>query len=267
MGKSPKRIDLKPPGKCIFDGREGLTKAHIFPNWLGDFITEKTDRHVEAVGAFDTFTARTRTPEPWVKVRQGDTGSRKVRRVCGPCNSGWLGELETPAKPHVISLMNGEDVVIDSIMQRRLASWLCAITMLIDAADPPGSAIPQSDREYFKASRQPPPMWRVWIARYGGTDWQVHRVRRTGMNVQPKPEIDGNRFACNTQVTTLVIRKLCAHVFSSSIFELPGYEGVALQQLWPLTGESFIWAKAPVLTDAGVVVLSEALARDLKPIP
>lgn len=268
MGKRSKRINLKPPGKCIFDGKLGLTKAHIFPEWLGEHITEKTDRHVHAVGNFETFTPRTQTPAAWTRIRQGDTGSRKVRRVCGGCNSGWLGALETPAKPIVVALMNGEDVVIDLQMQRNLAAWLCAITMLIDADNPPeGSAVPQSHRDYFRGHRTPPPMWKVWIAKYRGTNWQDHRVRRTGMNVQPMPEVNGNRFTCNTQVTTLVIRYLCAHVFSSTVFELPGYEGVNLQQIWPSTGENFVWSRAPILDDGGVIVLSEALARDLTPIP
>ena len=46
----PKRANLKPPNKCIFDGKGGLTKAHIFPDWLRDHITERTDRHIHAVG-------------------------------------------------------------------------------------------------------------------------------------------------------------------------------------------------------------------------
>lgn len=266
MSKKPKRSP-NPPGKCIFCGGGDLSKAHIFPKWLGGFITEKTDKHVEGIGRFETFTAQTRTPEPWLKVWQGDTGSKRLKKVCRSCNSGWLGGFETPAKPHVISLMNGNDIIIDAVMQRQMAVWLCAITMLVDAADPPGSAVPQVHRDYFKARGEPPPMWRIWLGRYSGRDWQVHRVRRTGMTALLTPEINGDRFACNTQVTTLVIRQLCAHIFSSTVFDLPGYEGIALQQIWPLTGKTFVWTHAPVLNDTALVTLAEALARDLKPIP
>jgi hypothetical protein len=86
------------------------------------------------------------------------------------------------------------------------------------------------------------------------------------MNVQSKPDLIGDRQVCNTQVTTLVIRQLCAHLYSSSVMDLPGYEGVSLFQLWPMAGENFVWRKAALLDDASVIALSEALAADLKPV-
>jgi hypothetical protein len=187
--------------------------------------------------------------------------------VCGPCNSGWLGSLETPAKPHVLALMNGEDIIIDAPMQIALSAWFCAITMLIDADAEMGSAIPQSDRDYFRTHREPPPAWRVWLARYSGRNWQDHRARRIGMRVQSTPDVNADRLMCNTQITTVVLRQLCAHMFSSTVMdEFAGYEGIKLQRLWPLTGENFVWARAARLDDAGVVALNEALAADLKPI-
>lgn len=263
----PKQPKLKSPGKCIFDGRGGLTKAHIFPDWLGSHIPERTSRHIHSVGIFETFTPETRTPQPSTKIRQGDTGTRKVRKVCGACNSGWLGSLETPAKPHVLALMNGDDVAIDPVMQNQLAAWLCAIVILIDAdSRPEGQAIPQDDRNYFMENRLPPTTWKIWLARYEGQNWQNHRTRRSGMRVQTTPEPGSDRFICNTQVTTLVLRRLCAHIFSSTVMDLPGYEGVDLQQIWPLTGNSYLWRRAPLLNDEAVVILSEALARDLKQI-
>ena len=267
MSKKPKRANLKPPGKCIFDGRTGLTKAHIFPVWLNEHIAERTDRHVLAVGITETFVPQTVTPSPWAKVRQGDSGTLKVRKVCGPCNSGWLGSLETPAKPHVLSLMNGEDVVIDQQMQKHLAAWLCAITMLVDADAQAGSAISQVDRDFFQANREPPQTWRIWIARYCGNKWQEHRIKRVGLRVQSTPEINADRLVCNTQNTTLVLRQFCAHIFSSTVVDdFAGYEGVELQKLWPLTGENFAWTRAARLDDAGVVALNEALAAGLKPV-
>jgi hypothetical protein len=163
--------------------------------------------------------------------------------------------------------MNGDDVIIDPQMQRHLSAWLCAIAMLIDADSEMGFAVPQSDRDYFRLHREPPAMWRIWIARFIGSNWLDHRIRRMAMRVQTTPEPNADRLICNTQVTTLVLRQLCAHICSSTVMEdFAGYEGVALQRIWPLTGESYVWSRAARLDGDGVVTLAEALAKDLTPI-
>jgi len=257
----------KPPGKCIFCGGGGLTKAHIFPEWLHLLNHEKTQHHLTEVGVFHTFTPQIRSPALRRTVHQGDSGTRKVRKVCKGCNSGWLGSLETPAKPSVLRLMSETRGLIDQPMQIALARWLCAIVMLVDASEAALSAVPQSDRDHFRQTTNPPRSWRIWIARYADGNWHAHRARHVGLNVLRRGDHlgMGEPDCCNTQVTTLVLRQLCAHVYSSTVLELPGYEGVALQQLWPPTDDSFLWELAPRLNDAGIIALSEALARDLQP--
>jgi hypothetical protein len=266
MAKRPKRANLRPAGKCIFCGGGGLSKAHIFPAWLHLYNKERTDKHIQEVGTFETFTPRSRTPAPRRTIHQGDAGTKKVRKVCIKCNSGWLGDIETPAKPLVLWLMRQKHKTITPSMQRILARWFCAITMLLDAAvGAETSAVPQADRDHFRLHKDPPDHWRIWIARYVGENWQLHRVRHVGLKVLKRSELSEPE-RCNTQVTTLVIRRLCAHIFSSTAFSLPGYEGIALQQLWPPSDTSHPWALAPNVTDEGVVVLAEAFARDLQPI-
>jgi hypothetical protein len=45
-----------------------------------------------------------------------------------------------------------------------------------------------------------------------------------------------------------------------------GYSGVTLLRIWPAGSESIAWRDAPLLSDAAVIALHEALAMDLKPI-
>jgi hypothetical protein len=241
-----------------------MTKAHIFPGWLGEvLLPDRTSHHLEQTGYFETFTAKVKSPPPRSRVRQGDGGSRKVRKVCKKCNSGWMGALETPVRPHVVALMNGEDYVLGPTGQTLISTWLAVIATLIDAIDPGQSAIPQSDRDYLRKHRSPPPEWNIWIARYSGNDWHRHRCKRMGIRVVEKSTPGSDDLSCNTQVTTLVVRHLCAHIYSSTAMKLGGYDGISLIRLWPLTGYNITWRNAPRIGDEQIINLAESLGREL----
>src|SRR5262245_13198722 len=198
----------KPSRKCIFCGKEGMSKAHLLPAWLNDELLpeERTTYYLEHTGYFETFTATVKSPPPRTRVRQGSSGNRKIRKVCKRCNSGWMGNFETPVRPHVVALMNGQNHALDPNGQTLLAAWLTLIATLFDALAPEQSAVPQSDRDYLRTRNVPPPEWKIWVAKYDGPDWLKHRARRLGMRVQEKSTPVGEGNSCNTQVTTLVLR-------------------------------------------------------------
>lgn len=72
---------------------------------------------------------------------------------------------------------------------------------------------------------------------------------------------------CNTQVTTMVIGKLCTHLVSSSVMPVSlGYDGVRLQRIWPPTNLNLDSRLLPPLNEVEVVHLHEALAASLKTV-
>ncbi|OIQ73474.1 hypothetical protein GALL_448880 [mine drainage metagenome] len=71
---------------------------------------------------------------------------------------------------------------------------------------------------------------------------------------------------CNTQCTTLVIGKLCAHLFSSTVQPVLGYEGISLTRIWPPSGFGLSTAFLPTISDDEVVTLRESLAANSKPL-
>jgi hypothetical protein len=87
-------------GRCIFCGGEGLSKGHLFPNWLSQYLA-----------IADPHTPQKRMRIDWlvdkrgeilnsrkVKYRSGGVGNLKVRAVCRNCNNGWMSVLEQNAK-------------------------------------------------------------------------------------------------------------------------------------------------------------------------
>jgi len=163
--------------------------------------------------------------------------------------------------------VEGHPFMLNEWGQRALASLLCLITMRAEFMHPPTQAASPSDRLWIKDQLQPPPFWQVWIARYVGTRAAEHWCRHYGMQlVSAASEISGTP-KCETQATTFVLGQLCAHVFSStSIPNFSGYDG-ALCKIWPLTGWDIDCRFLPKITDTGVISLSEALAREIPPIP
>src|SRR4051812_3812996 len=96
----------KPPGKCVFCGEPGdMSKQHVWPKWLKPHNPATGTHHLAQTGVFHTFEPAAATSPPGSELRQGPAGSRKVRRICRPCNHGWIRQfVEEPAKPTVLAL-------------------------------------------------------------------------------------------------------------------------------------------------------------------
>ncbi len=255
----------KPAGKCVFCGEPGLTHGHVWPGWLNNILPTTATHHDQITGIFTTFTPEVPGPPKTIKQRQGHARSRKPRNTCKKCNSEWMSTIEDEAIPYATPLIGGQTFVLNDGGQRSLAAFFCLISMRLEFL---GSlrAIPPTDRLYLKEYREPPPMWCVWIAKYGGDKPDDHWSRYIGMQVGSTPAEKVGPEHCNMQVTTMVVGQLCAHLYSSTVSPLLGYEGIRLTRIWPLTGLSIDARFLPVLDDATVVALQEALARESKPM-
>lgn len=254
-----------PAGKCVFCGEFGLTKGHVWPDWLNNILPRTATHHEQTTGIFSTFTPEVPGPEKTIRERQGHARSRKPRNTCGDCNSGWMSQIENDVIPTATALINGKDFLLDEQSQCKLAAFLCLISMRVEFL---GTlrAIPSADRLYLKERREPPSSWMIWITRYAGDKPGEHWSRYCGMQLESAPAEKVGPEHCNTQVTTLVIGKLCAHLFSSTEIPFDGYEGARLARIWPMTGLALDTRFLPDITDDAVISLHEALARESKPM-
>lgn len=176
-----------------------------------------------------------------------------------------MSGIEDDAIPVTTALVNDEPYTLDEESQRHLAAFLSLISMRLEFLGRM-RAIPATDRLYLKANRLPPPSWMIWIAKYAGEKADEHWSRYCGIQVGLTPADKVGPDYCNTQVTTLVLGKLCAHLFSSTELPFEGYEGARLTRIWPLTGLSLNTSFLPDISDEAVVSLHEALARESKPM-
>jgi hypothetical protein len=266
-----------PAGKCVFCGGPKLTKGHIWPDWLDKYLPPRADYYVQTIGEANTFLPQMRRPQVESRRRHGDARARRPRNTCLVCNGGWMSRLESEAMGPAIPLIvgkpyesgaEGHSYMLNAFGQRALASLLCLITMRAEFMHAPTQAASATDRLWIRDRLEPPPFWQAWIARYVGAKAPEHWCRHYGMQLVSSPtEVSGTP-KCETQTSTFVLGQLCAHVFSSrSIPDFAGYSGADLCKIWPPTGWDIDCRFLPAIRDAGVLSLSEALAREIPPVP
>jgi hypothetical protein len=66
-------------GRCAFCGDHGLTKGHVWPDWLNRILPKSATHHEQETGKFNTFEAAVLGPKHVIKVGQGHARSRKPR--------------------------------------------------------------------------------------------------------------------------------------------------------------------------------------------
>jgi hypothetical protein len=256
----------KPAGKCVFCGRRGLTKGHVWPDWLSEILPPTASHHVLETGKTYTFTPVVPGPIYSKRRRQGHAGSRKPRNTCGECNSGWMSVIEGSAKPYAVPLIQNVPFLLDTIGQRTLASLLCLIAMRYELLGDM-RAVSVSERDWLRYYREPSEDWKIWIAHYGGGNQDDHWARQYGAQLDSRPTDKVGPEYCNVQVTTLVIGQLCAHIFYSPVIDFLGYEGIAPAQIWPRRRFDFDTCFLPTMGDEHVIWLHEAFPRESRPMP
>ncbi len=163
---------------CLFCGGKPVTKEHVIPDWLGGVMARgkpqpsAPDRVVKMVnerGKDDI------TSEKWLT----DKGPHLTSRcVCGPCNGGWMSDIESAATWPLTEMIEGRSVALALNEQEAVATWLAlrAIVEQHSRSEPP----PAGWGKRFYATKRPPTEWQVRIGEYGGTGWAV---RFTGVSI------------------------------------------------------------------------------------
>ena len=257
----------RPASKCVFCGSQrDLTKSHVWPEWIEKILPQTATHHEHIIGQFCTFVPDMEGPAFWKKVRQGHIGTRKPRNTCKECNGGWMRRIEEAAMSIMPPPLRGRPYLLETFNQRLLASFLCLVSMRVELSSHEMRAIPAQDHEWLIKYFQPPPSWKIWISRYDGSP--LIDQRYTAMQIASSPDVPRGVKYCNTQVTTLVIGQLCAHMFSSTVWpDFSGYDGAELTMIWPPQRFDIDLDDLPVIIETEVPWLHETIARTSTPIP
>lgn len=257
----------KPPGRCIFCGKVGLTKEHMWADWLRSYIPRELDSHSMAL----TKVSLKKT-EQALQRRTGDPHSRRIKCVCRECNNGWMSKLQETAKPFLVPILEGTPIHLRRNGQTALASWATMMIMVAEHLDAEMIAVPQLDRQWLRTKLRPPSHWRIWIGRH--TAIQHPLFTHNVVSMVPEKEIERlgpeGSVPPNTQTSTILLGKhLIIHVMSSAAartiirrWKLPAQISPSLCQIWPVIDQLVIWPRpGGALDDTAIDVLAQHFFR------
>jgi hypothetical protein len=265
--------------KCIFCNQPGLSKTHIWPDWLNKLLSPGI-QHEELI----------ETPPPLsrpitYKLRQGSIFTKKPYLACVSCNTGWMKDFEDLVSKFSTLFSSFDPVTLQRIQTEALAGWITLIAILAEYIDQSGGHLTATvaNLECIRLNRHPPAHWsifaasldaRIWAARYRHHGTHIGQYEsvdefEASAKVRPKP---------NTQTSSFGIGRIFFQVFSSpdQRFVMDyrvAAKSAGLAQIWPLPPAS-LWpyakegmAKFPtklMLTDETAEELANAYPERIK---
>jgi hypothetical protein len=238
---------------CAFCGRKmnGMkgrkrSKEHAFASWLLDEV---------APPGKVTHTVSASREGPIRRQRTPDELDVVTRKVCVPCNAGWMNDLENAARPYLQSMFRRHGRTYYGTGCQLLAAWAAKTALAMELANPdPKWRRPIEDVHYraMAAGRDhPPPRTLVWLGAYRG-----HRhLSHWSKDIQIKSETGNETHGYDaTIIVSPVVLQVFGHLSAEELaVEKKGYRAEMARQIWPyvepvawppprVMGEDDLWA-------------------------
>jgi len=247
--------------RCVFCGAKEVTDEHVWPDWVSRFLNEEVLPDAElGKQRFETDPA-TMQQRPVGRKWGGPALDMKVKRVCGPCNRGWMGDVEQAAIPHLKPMIRGERVPVDRDARDALATWAFLRVLMAEYTHPKQVAVPESHRRWLHRERRPPRQGvYIWLASYVGERWAGY-YQHVPLATHKRPIGAGYRPGkMNAYGVTFGVYKLVFQVFGATTAPRGGGDlrhagplGDATFRIWPNRGGETIALPRPVgFDDAGL---------------
>jgi hypothetical protein len=259
MSKRNRRLNLKPPGRCIFCGRMEVSKEHFWPEWAHNLI--KT--HTPSGNVEDVWVVSAHSPTPSLthrRDRQGSVLTKSLRCVCGPCNNGWMGTIEDACGPVMTPLIVGDKCNLDEDDQKLIAIWTTLKLFVAEKGVLQKHLSTQDERTSFMNGRIFPPKLKIWIGHCGQGGWESGFWRSVDTIGFPWQETRPP--GPNIQTVTIGFGDLLIHARHSKAeveIELKGEN--FLYRIWPLEDSTITWPPKGRLTQQQASRIADVLGE------
>ena len=218
---------------CIFCGGTPVTEEHIWPQWSQP-VLPKSEGHRRFI-----FTGRRSRPTANIKKlydRQGSVFTVRIRRVCGPCNSGWMNDYEQTVRTVVTRMMIGKRVLLAPASARTLAEYLTYKCMVIDWSDD-DNLLPREANHRFYTDREIPPFTSIHLFHCFEGPWRS-AMRSHHFAVCRAEDFTGPDMPKNTKSFAVGLGDLFVLLTFSTQLDLGmEFERNVAVRLWPPTVE------------------------------
>lgn len=229
---------------CIFCGKTDSkpSREHVLAQWISREFPGKAVWDIENIVTGVSFKA---------------SHIRLIsRKPCTRCNTGWMRQLESAAKPILVPLMKGERVTLTPDDQLLIARWFAKTVIIHEFLDKGPYFFQPYERKALESSLDLPAPTLFFLAQYAGpkpvTTHAIHIPLIAGQNSERATPVDG-------YAATFTIKQLAMQLFSLRVSpELP-FENVSLflpgnlsdmaVQIWPVIDPALRWPPPYFLGD------------------
>lgn len=139
--------------KCIFCGAAARSGEHLFPDWFNSIFPVDPATEKPKLARHQASAERVAT-QSWSSV---EIASATGNIVCHDCNTGWMSQLESRAKPVLGPMMQGHERTLNVNDQLLIATWACKTAMVHEAAlRTDENCFSDSERSVVRRDDRPP---------------------------------------------------------------------------------------------------------------
>lgn len=227
---------------CIFCGRKPVTREHILPDWLNGTRNEVLRVRGEYSGGRAGSAPLSRT---WETDKLFDL---KARIVCGPCNSGWMSDIENKAKPFIEPMVLGKGVELTPDAQSLVALWTSLRVVTGYYAFKHFRPLPDDWLASVRDDARAPENWTIVTTGYRGKRDAHFQSTEIGVPAPSTGDTDAAELDHGV-VTTILVGYLALKVFALRRFKMkePGTD--AFLRIWPASSLIYRWPPPECLGD------------------
>ncbi|MES2904055.1 MAG: hypothetical protein V4696_07705 [Pseudomonadota bacterium] len=257
MAKAPK-VPFKYGRKvCVFCGGTPITEEHVWPQWA---------HHLLPASVYHgRFIATGRKSQPLtIKKnydRQGAVTTFRVPRVCGPCNSGWMGDYEIAVRPFLEPMMRGAAVMLFEAQQKALTEYITYKAIVLDWADEEPLTTPEIGAA-FLTDRTIPKGLIIYLFDCFEGDWRA-AFRSHFVGLAPEAKFVGSHMPKNTKSLAIGFGSLFVFaMFTPAQFDLNiEFDPPPAVRLWPSADSIISWPPPVPITSKQAEFIATTLAR------
>lgn len=231
---------------CLSD--ENLSGEHVWPEWVRKHLPLRADQRFPHVWTQAGEVVRERTNMPLASIT--------IRRVCEPCNTGWMARIEEAAEPVLADLIKGNPRTLDQEAMTIAATWGYLKTLVVDLAmNGKQTLVTPVVHAWFRQFQRPPDSALVALACYGGVRHALYSM--SGRNPFNIPADTGGSYTVHMYTMILGVGHLVVKVAGHHLPIPVNLDPAAgdrkfASRIWPQPDGAVRWPPSSMLDDTSL---------------
>jgi hypothetical protein len=187
---------------------------------------------------------------------QAPSFSHTIRRVCGPCNNGWMADLEAATEPLVTGMLAGERPVLGAAEQDTLSRWMYKTALVVALLNDDTEATRVDPTHYYDlASGTMPANTEIWLGNMKPGELEAGSwLQRIEWDDRLDPDRRGDGYLFIVAVLPVVAIGIVMGGGTGDVpppFRMGPLSVESFQRIWPTSSNyATVWAqKRPITLD------------------